>query len=172
MQSQTVRCSQFEANTASNLSGLFPNFGQKQWVKTPSGWKLGGGGSYGGDLTFQGTAQAGSDNFGGNAWGHDVGDVVASNSAYKASSQSGNSIFTVTNNGIVLPKGAKIPSNLIENPNRSGSYGTMQNNKFIEKLRLDSATPINKKGPGVSHFHLDGKKEHIFDISKWPWWQK
>lgn len=45
----------------------------------------------------------------------------------------------------------------------------MENGKFVEKLRIDPATPVNMKGPGVSHFHLDGGKEHIFDISRWPY---
>lgn len=82
-----------------------------------------------------------------------------------------NSVLTVTSEGVVLPRGAKIPNSFVENPYRHGSYGVMENGKFIEKLRIDPATPINKKGPGVSHFHLDGEKEHIFNISRWPWWQ-
>ena len=83
-------------------------------------------------------------------------------------SKSGNGIFTVTKEGVILPKGTNIPAGLVENVNRSGSYGTMQNGKFVEKLRIDPATAPGTKGPNVSHFHIDGGSKHIFDISKWP----
>ncbi|WP_317126437.1 RHS repeat domain-containing protein [Pedobacter psychroterrae] len=79
------------------------------------------------------------------------------------------SVFTVTREGVVLPKGTKIPDNLVENPFRSSSYGEMINGKFVEKLRIDPPTPVNMKGPGVGHFHLNGGKEHIFDMSRWPY---
>lgn len=69
----------------------------------------------------------------------------------------------------MLPKGVKIPNEFVENPFRSSNYGVMENGKFVEKLRIDPATPVNMKGPGVSHFHLDGGKEHILDISRWPY---
>ena len=36
-------------------------------------------------------------------------------------------------------------------------------------LRIDGGTPSGYKGPNVSHFHLNGKKEHIFNINRWPW---
>jgi hypothetical protein len=48
----------------------------------------------------------------------------------------------------------------------------MENGKFIEKLRIDPGTLPGIKGPNSSHFHLDGGRKHIFDISKWPWWRK
>ena len=57
----------------------------------------------------------------------------------------------------------KIPDGLIENPFRSGSYGVKDpdTGKFREVLRLDPATPPNKKGPNYSHYHLNGGKEHF-----------
>jgi hypothetical protein len=81
-----------------------------------------------------------------------------------------NSSFTATHNGVVLPKDAYIPDNLIENPyGRTGSYGRMIDGKFVETLRIDPATAPGFKGPNESHFHLEGGKKHIFDINKWPW---
>lgn len=56
----------------------------------------------------------------------------------------------------------------MENPNKASSYGEIQNGKFVEKLRIDQATPKGIKGPDKSHFHIDGKGKHIFDKSKWP----
>ncbi|WP_080734831.1 RHS repeat domain-containing protein [Porphyromonas gulae] len=50
-------------------------------------------------------------------------------------------VFTVTSDGIVLPKGAYIPDNLIENPyGRFGSYGKIVDGKFIEIVRIDPPT--------------------------------
>jgi len=77
-------------------------------------------------------------------------------------------IFTVTQDGVVLPKGVNIPKNLIENPFRKSSYGEMIEGKFVEKLRIDPATPAGMKGPNTSYFHIDGKGKHIFDLTKWP----
>ena len=77
-------------------------------------------------------------------------------------------VFLVTENGVVLPKGAKIPSNFIENPYRTLSYGLMENGKFVEKLRIDPATPAGIKGPNVSHYHLNGTGKHY--MGNWPWW--
>jgi RHS repeat-associated protein len=78
-------------------------------------------------------------------------------------------VYTVTKEGVVLPKGAKIPANFIENANRSSNYGIIQNGKFLEKVRIDQATPFRFNGPNQSHFHLDNGG-HIFDAKKWPWW--
>ena len=64
-----------------------------------------------------------------------------------------------------LSPGKKIPDGLIENSYSQGSYGIMENGKFNETLRVD---PPGKKGPNYSHFHINGGKEHITDISKWP----
>lgn len=78
-------------------------------------------------------------------------------------------VFTVTKEGVVLPKGAKIPKNFIENKYRSSNYGVMENGKYVEKVRIDPGTPSGFKGPNEGHFHLnDG--DHIFDASKWLWW--
>ena len=80
-------------------------------------------------------------------------------------------IFYVTKDGIVLPKGSFIPDDLIENIHRQNSYGDVINGKFVEQVRVDPPTPVNTKGPQISHFHLKGNKEHIFDIGRWPWWK-
>ena len=67
-------------------------------------------------------------------------------------------VIHVSPNGVACPPGPKyqIPFNYIENPNRSGSYGVMENGKFVEKLRVDAATPPGMKGPNYGHYHLDG----------------
>ncbi|MGX9987250.1 hypothetical protein [Soonwooa purpurea] len=77
-------------------------------------------------------------------------------------------VFTATKEGVILPKGLNIPKEYIQSPYRSSSYGKMENGKFKEYLRVDPATPTGMKGPERSHFHIDGTKEHIFDISRWP----
>lgn len=77
-------------------------------------------------------------------------------------------IIAVTKDGVALPKGYKIPDNLVENPYRSGSYGEMKDGKFMEKLRIDQATSLGKKGPYTSHYHLDGKGKHDTDPDKLP----
>lgn len=79
-----------------------------------------------------------------------------------------NNIIQVTNEGVALSPGIKIPKDLIENPYRSGSYGVILDGKFKETLRIDPPTPTGKKGPEYSHFHINGDKEHLTDISKWP----
>lgn len=89
--------------------------------------------------------------------------------ATKTVTQAESKVFLVTKEGVVLPKGAKIPGEFIENAHRSSNYGEMQNGKFVEKLRIDPATPSGFKGPNQSHFHLNNGG-HIFDASKWPWW--
>lgn len=76
--------------------------------------------------------------------------------------------FTVTPQGVALPKGVEIPKGYIENFKRPGSYGTMENGKFIEKLRIDPATKPGSKGPNNSHFHIDNKRKHETDLNKWP----
>jgi hypothetical protein len=71
-------------------------------------------------------------------------------------------VIHVTKSGVALPPGPKyqIPKDYVENPNRSGSYGVYINDKFTERLRIDPATPPNKKGPNYSHYHLDRRPEH------------
>ncbi len=96
------------------------------------------------------------------------GVIVAVNAA-KTGTNVGKNVFTVTKEGVVLPKGAKIPSNYVQNPYRSSNYGVFENEKFVEKLRIDPATPPGFKGPNQSHFHLDNGG-HTFDATKWPWW--
>ena len=88
----------------------------------------------------------------------------ATNNTTKAT----NNTIYVTPDGVALPPGKNIPNNYIENPYRSGSYGVMNDGKFQEKLRIDSPTPTGKKGPEFSHFHVDGGKDHLTDLSKWP----
>ena len=58
-----------------------------------------------------------------------------------------NQIMLVTPDGVVLPKGATIPDSFVENPFRKGSYGIVENGKFVEKLRIDIGTSFNLKGP-------------------------
>ncbi len=79
-------------------------------------------------------------------------------------------VFIVTKEGVVLPKGADIPSQFVENANRSSNYGVIENGKYVEKVRIDPATSPGFKGPNECHFHLNNGK-HIFDASKWPWWK-
>ncbi|HJP63611.1 MAG TPA: RHS repeat-associated core domain-containing protein, partial [Mucilaginibacter sp.] len=82
-----------------------------------------------------------------------------------------NDVFVVTRDGVAIPKGDKykIPDNLVENPNRSGSYGTMEKGKFKEeKLRIDPATPPGKKGPNTSHYHKNNKSTHYVPDGKDP----
>ena len=68
--------------------------------------------------------------------------------------------YYVTPDGVAFKNG--IPDNYVENPYRNGSYGVFdENGKFIEKLRIDPATPTGKKGPSYSHYHIDGGKEHF-----------
>jgi hypothetical protein len=81
----------------------------------------------------------------------------------------GKNIITVTEKGVALPKRAKIPSEFVQNPYRSSSYGVFENGKFMERLRIDQATPSGFKGPNQSHFHLNNGS-HIFNQAKWPWW--
>ena len=80
--------------------------------------------------------------------------------------------FIITKDGVVLPRNAYIPDNLVESPFRSNSYGIFENGKFIEKIRIDAGTPAGFKGPNSSHFHIDGKSKHIFDGTKWPYYKK
>jgi RHS repeat-associated protein len=77
-------------------------------------------------------------------------------------------VIAVTKEGVALPKGYKIPGNLVENGKRSGSYGVIENGKFVEKLRIDQATPAGMKGPNTSHFHLNGKGKHYTNPNKLP----
>ena len=72
-------------------------------------------------------------------------------------------VFYVTPDGVVLPPGPKylIPPQLVQNPYRAGSYGMIENGKFVETLRIDPATPTGFKGPEYSHYHLDGGKTHF-----------
>ena len=79
--------------------------------------------------------------------------------------------FTVIPDGVILPRDAYIPDDLMENPyGRQGSYGRMVDGKFVETIRIDPGTAPAYKGPNTSHFHLHGGNKHIFNINKWPWW--
>jgi RHS repeat-associated protein len=79
-------------------------------------------------------------------------------------------VYTVTKDGVVLPKGAIIPEMFIENPNRNSNYGIIKEGKYLEQIRIDPGTIPGIKGPNESHFHLNNGK-HIFDATKWPWWK-
>src|SRR5699024_5798246 len=96
-----------------------------------------------------------------------VGRMIG-NDAAKGVTQAESKVFLVTKEGVVLPKGAKIPSEFVENPFRSSNYGIIENGKFVEKLRIDPATPAGMKGPNFSHYHLNGSGKHL--TGNWPWW--
>ena len=98
----------------------------------------------------------------------DVATFGSGKAASKAAVQAEKGIFQVTKEGVVLPQGAKIPGEFVENVHRSSNYGIIQNGKYFEKVRIDPATPSSFKGPNQSHFHLNNGG-HIFDASKWPW---
>lgn len=74
----------------------------------------------------------------------------------------GREVIHVTPDGVALNADLKyqIPKHFVENIDRSGCYGEIINGKFVEKLRIDPATPPGKKGPNHSHYHLKGKRTH------------
>lgn len=81
----------------------------------------------------------------------------------------------VTSHGVALPSGPKysIPKRFVQNPRRPASYGVLDEGtgKFVEKLRIDPATPRGKPGPEFSHYHLNGEKTHYrpgFDDPGFP----
>lgn len=96
--------------------------------------------------------------------GHQTLDNVVYECVGNGETLLNNNAFTVTPNGIVLPKNIYIPQELVENPYRIGSFGKIIDGKYIEILRIDNGTFTGFKGPNNSHFHLNGNKEHIFDI--------
>jgi hypothetical protein len=71
-------------------------------------------------------------------------------------------VIQVTKDGVALPPVRTVPSELVENPFRSGSYGKInsETGKFQEVLRIDPATPKGQRGPSYSHYHLDGGPGH------------
>jgi hypothetical protein len=78
-------------------------------------------------------------------------------------------VITVTKEGVALPKGAKIPDGLIENPYNppnTSSYGTIQNGKFVETIRIDPPTLPGMKGPNYSHFHINNGNHR----TNWPYY--
>jgi len=78
-------------------------------------------------------------------------------------------VFTVTEAGVVMPKGAKIPAGFEANAHRGGSFGVMENGRFVEKVRIDPGTLPGFKGNSKSHFHLKNGPEN-FNPNSWPWW--
>lgn len=76
---------------------------------------------------------------------------------------SGN-VIHVTSQGVALPPGSKyaIPQRFVQNQHRPASYGTLDEStgKFVEKLRIDPATPRGKPGPERSHYHINGEDTH------------
>ncbi len=70
-------------------------------------------------------------------------------------------VFIVTREGVVLPRGAKIPSNLVENQFRSSSYGIGTGRNFVEELRID---PPRFAEP--SHFHVNDQGNKL---TIWRW---
>ena len=71
-------------------------------------------------------------------------------------------VIRVTKEGVAIPSDAKyaIPSRYAENPYRTGSYGEVVDGKFVERLRIDPATPPGMKGPNYSHYHNDNGRGH------------
>jgi hypothetical protein len=70
-------------------------------------------------------------------------------------------VIYVTSDGVALPPGRSIPTNYIQNLDRKGCYGVRENGKFAEKLRIDPPTPLGKKGPNYSHYHLNKGEDHL-----------
>lgn len=87
----------------------------------------------------------------------EIEDVIVN----KTSSASQGIDFYVNPDGVVFKNGT--PCDLIENPNRTGSYGVMDGvtGKYKEVIRIDPATPHGKKGPQYSHYHINGEHEHL-----------
>ena len=87
----------------------------------------------------------------------EIEDVIVN----KTSSASQGIDFYVNPDGVVFKNG--IPCDLIENPNRMGSYGVIDGvtGKYKEVIRIDPATPLGKKGPQYSHYHINGEHEHF-----------
>jgi len=80
-------------------------------------------------------------------------------------SEKDQSVINVTSDGVALPPDAKyqIPQRFIPNPfGRAGSYGEMVNGKFVERIRIDPATPGWPLRGQPSHYHLDGKNFHYY----------
>jgi hypothetical protein len=50
----------------------------------------------------------------------------------------------------------KPPKDLVENPNRKGSFGKFENGKFKEYWRFDKGTPGSPGWRGKDHIHIDG----------------
>ena len=71
-------------------------------------------------------------------------------------------VIQVTKEGVALLPTAKykLPTDYVQNPYRSGSYGEYDGGKFIERLRIDPPTPPGTKGPNYSHYHKNGKTRH------------
>jgi RHS repeat-associated protein len=87
-----------------------------------------------------------------------VEESISSSSAILLEEQS---VFIVTKEGVVLPRGGIIPSNLVENQFRSSTYGTGVGRNFVEKLRID---PPRFAEP--SHFHVNGQGNKL---TIWRW---
>lgn len=49
----------------------------------------------------------------------------------------------------------------VENPNRPGSWGIYRNGRFVERGRIDPATPGAPGWGGKDHIHIDGCKKHL-----------
>lgn len=87
--------------------------------------------------------------------------------AFRQSPEMNPNAFHVTPGGIVLRKGDIIPANFMQNQFRAGSYGIEINGKYVEKIRIDGATPIVKKEPNFSYFHMNQSGKH--QIYEWPY---
>jgi len=97
-----------------------------------------------------------------------VDAVKAKSKVLKAKEKAANDVFHFTGDRVAIPKGEKykIPDNLVENLNRKGNYGTMENDKYKAKLRIDPATPPGQKGLNVNHYHKTGRVHTILRMVK------
>lgn len=61
-----------------------------------------------------------------------------------------------------LPTPANLPPGAVENVNRPGSWGELdENGKFRERWRIDPGTPGAPKWGGRDHVHIDGGEDHL-----------
>lgn len=64
--------------------------------------------------------------------------------------------------GEKLPTPANLPPGAVENVNRPGSWGELdENGKFRERWRIDPGTPGAPKWGGRDHVHIDGGEDHL-----------
>jgi hypothetical protein len=55
-----------------------------------------------------------------------------------------------------------------ENPDRTGSWGTMEDNRFAEQARVDVAEAGKNGWRGKTHIHIEGQDGHLPPTTKIP----